>query len=453
MSGNDIALVENESFKSMKAIINLSLSRNSIAQIDIFAFIDLEKISILDLSDNRLEQSSFDNCMLERNEQLTFLDLSRNNFMTTFDAPLLKSNSLNVLALRNSHLSHIYDSFFSELPNLLSLDMSENLLITLSSSAVRPLRELHFINLEYNRFFCELIEETLKLFKSMKMIIKIDKCGKASKKPMFEKMIMQSSPVTPSVDIDIDLVWGEFNNVTANNKSNERPESMLEYYTRLKNDNDYENCEQEEFELFCDCKDKFLKLYEMKNMTNQMLVRQSENRIHAVFYVGLFLGALFGFCMLFSIQFFIAKCQNLKKQQDLRQRAREQFSNENIREETLPLRPIPPPRASEIIQSNNLRPSSRTPRPTQRINNNNNRSNNSMSSTAHLIHKLFRNRESRQPLVVEEAASSSTSSNNLRVVESDNQVENEANDNDEILLPNSSERSVTPPPPYISIFN
>lgn len=458
LSGNDIAIVERESFKNLKAIINLSLSRNTIAQIDIFAFIDLEKISVLDLSDNRLEQISFDNGMLESNEKLTFLDLSKNNFMTTFDSPFLISNSLEILALRNSKISHIFDSFFSELQNLMNLDLSENLLITLSVAAVKPLRKLHVINLEYNRIFCDLIDDVLKRFKSMKVIIKIDKCGKASKKPMFEKMIMQPTAV-PTYDIDIDLLWGGGfkNNSTTANDETKVTESFVEYYEWLRNDtSDFAVCEQQDFELFCDCKEKFIKIYDIKNLTNHVLVRQTEQRIVAVFYVGLFLGALFGISLFYSIQVFIKKCENLKKQQDLRQRDREQLQLRTI---------SAPPRENEILHTRNIRPSSQAQinnnnsniiRPSsqahqlQRINNNSIRSNNSMSSTAHLIHKLFRNRESRQPLEVEEA-SSSNNSNDVRVVESDsNQVYNEAN---ESLLPSTSTRSVTPPPPYISIFN
>lgn len=83
------------------------------------------------------------------------------------------------MSLRNSHLSHIYDSLFSELPVLVDLDVSNNLLVTVLSSAVDPLEKLQFINLEYNRFSCDAeLERTLQLLKDEKVQVKIDKCGK-----------------------------------------------------------------------------------------------------------------------------------------------------------------------------------------------------------------------------------------------------------------------------------
>lgn len=60
----------------------------------------------------------------------------------------------------------------------MDLDVSNNLLVTVLSTAVEPLNKLQFINMEYNRFSCDFeLERTLQLLKDKKVQVKIDKCG------------------------------------------------------------------------------------------------------------------------------------------------------------------------------------------------------------------------------------------------------------------------------------
>lgn len=469
MSENDIGHIDNESFKILIEIINLSLSRNSIAQIELFAFTNLRKLTVLDLSDNRLEQSSFDSRIFENNEKLTFLDLSRNNFLETFDSPLLKCQHLKTLSIRNSHLSHIHDSFFSGLKNLINLDLSENVLLTLPHKSVMPLKSLKVINLEYNRINCELFETTQKYLENLKIILKIDRCGKHSKKPMFEKMILAPELEFSNFheDVDIDLVWGENENnftISKFNKSH-RHENASEYYKRLST-SEISSCEQNDFELslLCECVTQFSNFYEMRSQSNRLLIQQIEHRILVVFYLGLVIGAICGVIIFYTISITVRKCKKLKHQQNLRQRTRDYVSAQ----ETVQLRN----RATDDDISNRRQQlqqyqQQQQHRQVQSHHNSSYRSSENQSSTAQLIHKLFRNREtpsgmySNRNNVVLPPSSSSSSSNVINIPHSDRartecELPTHQNDTEDAISTHSDEpsiRSGTPPPAYVSIFN
>lgn len=296
MSGNDITTIDNECLATYEELKKLSLARNSIHTIELFAFESLDKLNFLDLSDNRIEE--FDNRLLETCVKITYLDLSKNKFMNLPDQPLISSESLEFLSLRNSHLSHVYDSLLAKLPNLVDLDISNNLLITLVSSAFDSLHQLQFINLEYNRFSCDFrIEQTLQIFKERRVHVKIDKCVKNSKKPMFEKMIMHPALTTeiPREDVDIDLVWSDDVSkrrkiISVLGEDEDSPttqptnfETFHQYYKKVKSehdqgdDNDEIDCDQEELFLStCECHSKFIQLYNItesiKNLQTRKLV-------------------------------------------------------------------------------------------------------------------------------------------------------------------------------------
>lgn len=337
LSGNEIAMVDDDCFTDLKELVKLSLARNSIHTIELFAFEALDKLSYLDLSDNRLEV--IDNRILERNEKLTFLDFSKNKFMLIEDSPLIISSSLELLSLRNSHLSHVYDSFFSQMPNLVDLDISNNLLITLMTSAFEPLSNLQFINLEYNRFSCDFrIEETLKMLKQRKVHVKIDKCVKNSKKPMFEKMILHPdvTTVTPDrEDIEIDLVWGSNKHQTdsefeiANANETYRHTSFRDYYSRIKEDDDVEDefsCDDDEmFPSTCECHRNFIKFYENIEVSSQYQKKSMELRITIIFALGLILGILSGCLMYFLISLIRKKCEIINRKQVERQKDRDRM--------------------------------------------------------------------------------------------------------------------------------
>ena len=331
LSGNEITTIDNECLKDYKDLIKLSFARNSLHTIELFAFESLEKLNYLDLSDNRLE--IIDGRILEENQRLMFLDLSKNKFMLLEDKPLIISTSLEFLSLRNSHLSHVYDSLFNELPSLIDLDISNNLLITLQSSAFDPLESLQFINLEYNRFSCDFrIEDTLQLFKQRKVHVKIDKCVKNSKKPMFEKMILHPdlTTETPREDIEIDLIWGSATSYDKSEMESEEENGTLsfkEYYTRIKGDNDEEfDCDDEEmFPSTCECHQNFIKFYELNERLRMSQKKNAEMRIALIFYLGIFFGAMAGSLTYFLISVIRKRCAKANQKQIERQKTRDQI--------------------------------------------------------------------------------------------------------------------------------
>jgi hypothetical protein len=330
-SGNEITTVDNDCLRDYRDLIKLSFARNSIHTIDLFAFEALEKLNYLDMSDNRLEV--IDERILEKNGKLTFLDLSKNKFMLVEDNPLIISTSLEFLSLQNSHLSHVYDTFFSELPNLVDLDISNNLLITLQSSAFEPLESLQFINLEYNRFSCDFrIENTLQMFKQRKVHVKIDKCVKNSKKPMFEKMILHPdlTTETPREDIEIDLIWGSATNYDKSEFDDSKMNGTLsykDYYTKIKGDADEEfDCDDDEmFPTTCECHQNFIKFYELSERLRVSQKKHAEMRIGLIFYLGIFFGALAGCLIYFLVSLIRKRCAKANQKQIERQKARDRI--------------------------------------------------------------------------------------------------------------------------------
>lgn len=301
LSGNEITSVDEDCFQDYSDLTKLSLSRNSIHTLELFAFESLAKLNYLDLSDNRIEV--FDNRILERNEKLKFLDLSKNKFMLIENKlPLIISNSLEFLSLRNSHLTHVGIDLLSEVPKLLDLDISNNLLITLIPSSFSHLESLQYINLEYNSFQCDLrIEETLRMFKNNKVNVKIDKCVKNSKKPMFEKMIMLSEFVTElpeREDVDIESVWGSSGSSKDSSYDSlnvsEKALSFKKYYEQLKDEDDALeefNCNNEGiFESTCECRSNFIQFYEKVDTSNAIYGKAVEARLKVIFILGVALG-------------------------------------------------------------------------------------------------------------------------------------------------------------------
>lgn len=304
--------MDEDCFGDYSELAKLSLSRNSIHTLELFAFEPLGKLNYLDLSDNRLEV--FDNRILERNERLTFLDLSKNKFMLMEDKlPLIISGSLEFLSLRNSHLTHVGLDLLSEVHKLLDLDISNNLLITLIPSSFSHLENLQYINLEYNSFQCDFrIEETLRMFKNNKVNVKIDKCVKNSKKPMFEKMIMASDYVTElpeKEDVDIESVWGSRASGTESSYESmnvsERVSSFKRFYDKIKDEDETDeefNCDNEGiFESTCECRLNFINLYEKVESSKSSFDKAVQIRFTVIFILGAALGTAIGMLIFFMV--------------------------------------------------------------------------------------------------------------------------------------------------------
>ncbi|KAG5674536.1 hypothetical protein PVAND_004498 [Polypedilum vanderplanki] len=406
LSGNQIATIHNENFEYFIELINLSLAKNSIHSIELFAFSNLMKLAYLDLSENRLEL--IDNRIIENNYKLTVLDLSKNKFMMNLeDEPIIISKSLEFLSLRNSQLSHIYDSFFSEVPSLLDLDISSNLLITLKSTPFLPIDKLQFINLEYNSFTCDnQMDKTIQFLKNRKVFVKIDKCLNTKKPKMFEKMIMLTSPENDESkeDIEIDLVWGKnVNRNASNDNTNIHVSGMLrDYYMELKNNLEEESyCKNDDFAtILCECRQNYILHYETTNRSHVVLKKNVEMKLNAVFYIGCVLGVIAGCMVFYCILIIKEKCKKMTRKQMQRQEMRDRVIrefNQEVREAPIPQThtPLPAPRSSPIVR-NRAQPTSSTHAYNPQSPQLNRQMRNEFSPTANLLHKLFRNREVQQ---------------------------------------------------------
>jgi len=297
LSRNDISELDEKSFKNFSRVVDLSLTQNRISDISLNTFTMMSRLRQLDLSYNSLEE--FDYRIVEHNKDLTALDLSGNKFMSLKNRPIIISASLQVLILRDTKLSHVHQLFFTEVPKLRQLDLSQNLLVTIYHSAFGKLKHLEEINVEDNQWNCdENWKSVAKWFKKREIKVKKNQCFK--KKQVFEKMETNITE-PPREDVEINLVW----NLT------ETSESSIE--TSTKPPTPYDElfsvaCESVEFFDSCPyfnaCKSNLTDLYQNYTEALRHIEIYKANHLAAVItmcYVGIFFGALAGASLMFLI--------------------------------------------------------------------------------------------------------------------------------------------------------
>ncbi|XP_020718233.1 leucine-rich repeat-containing protein 19 isoform X2 [Bombus terrestris] len=163
----------------------LNLSKNAISEIGLNAFDGLTYLTILDLSKNRLHDISDE--VFERNRNLRILILSKNNFNS--HVPKLRSSSLMELNLDSCQISHLPPDTFNGLTHVRRLDLSNNLMIQMSTIVVQTLHVLNKLSLEGNPWSCNKIMFELQTYLNTKNIEFDEVCGKKINVKKFEKMI------------------------------------------------------------------------------------------------------------------------------------------------------------------------------------------------------------------------------------------------------------------------
>lgn len=246
--------------------------------------------------------------------------------MTLQDQPFIKSSSLQVLNLKKSLINHIYPKIFSQIRNLRKLDLSDNLLITISTASFNNLPKLKWINLERNRWACDgFMENVLKWFKQKMITVKINVCP--YKKPVkFEKMQEMPTTPKPQSEIDISSLW-----MTNKNPKNTSP--SIQSLDNILN----ESCETDDVLVACHhfsrCKEtyalvsnKFKQLTEDRQhgITNCPF-RYSDVTVKAALYAGLLFGSLAGVMVFYLIQMVVGRTCVRKRNE--RQRLRRLLSN------------------------------------------------------------------------------------------------------------------------------
>ncbi|OAD58946.1 Immunoglobulin superfamily member 10 [Eufriesea mexicana] len=172
----------------------LNLSKNAISEIDLNAFNGLADLTVLDLSNNRLYYIL--DGTFEGNKNLQILKLSKNNFRS--HVPKLQAFWLTELSLDSCQISHLPSDTFDGLTHVRRLDLSNNLMIQMSSNVVQTLHFLNKLSLEGNPWSCNKIMHELQTYLKHRNIEFDEVCSKKEYVQKFERMVVL--PTTKSRD-------------------------------------------------------------------------------------------------------------------------------------------------------------------------------------------------------------------------------------------------------------
>jgi hypothetical protein len=139
----------------------LYLQHCKIVKINEKAFQRLENLTVINLASNRLNSISPN--LFNNNQNLDKLILQNNNLGTLqWNTPILNGPpSLSFLDLQSCKLSNISSITFSQLLNLMFLDISRNNLVLLNSDSLSSHQKLKDVNLENNPWQCGAVFEGL----------------------------------------------------------------------------------------------------------------------------------------------------------------------------------------------------------------------------------------------------------------------------------------------------
>ncbi|XP_062547020.1 uncharacterized protein LOC134212826 isoform X2 [Armigeres subalbatus] len=316
LSINKISSIEKDDFQEYKQLIKLFLSENSIETISMNAFANLKKLLVLDLSHNRLEKLHED--LFETNENLIELNLSHNNFMAIQNQPFLKSPSIMTLDLSECKIPQIYENSFVYLPKLTMMDLSGNVMITLPKEAFAPLKRLRIVELYENRWQCDNlpVRATINWMKKRVDSIQIENCflNPHQTKAKFEKMELDPHlEKNNREEVPIDQVW---HTSIAELYLDQIKEKSCAY-------NDEEDTESRRTcENLITCQHRFSELY------FQYVAMQKDRTEHPVHHtstismpvitmlVGMFIGALFGSFLTYTVVWSIQTCIKRKQSRE-----------------------------------------------------------------------------------------------------------------------------------------
>lgn len=137
LNGNSLPQLTGDTFKNNERIEYLDLSYNAITHIELSTFYGMKRLRAVDLSFNMIRE--FDKNTFRSNQQLTKINLSRN---TIERVQRLISDSLTYLNLSWSEVLTIDKDAFDDLPKLIELDLSNNLINEFPSNMQSPLLQI-----------------------------------------------------------------------------------------------------------------------------------------------------------------------------------------------------------------------------------------------------------------------------------------------------------------------
>lgn len=196
LSNNFLSEVQSDLFDQTPNLDVLDLTGNEILHLNRGAFASIKKLRHLGLSNNHLQGKNLDPFLFEYNDQLSYIDFSANDMngspssllralrvleFLNLERCLLKtvpvfataSNLLTMkyLILSKNEISKLdYDATFTNLRNLETLNLAENVLEQISEDVFKPLKKLKVLVLRGNKI-THLPEN---LFQNMKSLANID---------------------------------------------------------------------------------------------------------------------------------------------------------------------------------------------------------------------------------------------------------------------------------------
>ncbi|KAI4502108.1 hypothetical protein M0802_002790 [Mischocyttarus mexicanus] len=135
-------------FIGLKKLADLDISSNNISNIDEFTFKNATSLKRLSLDQNDLNSLPF----LAPLNSLTDLSIAYNKIFKIMRTFFANQYNLKTLNLRGNLISLIEKDAFSNLIMLEKLDLSENHLMTIYESWMKPLKSLKYLNLKTNLF-------------------------------------------------------------------------------------------------------------------------------------------------------------------------------------------------------------------------------------------------------------------------------------------------------------
>lgn len=200
LTGNSITTLGSSEFKDLdfREIQYLILSRNLIYHIDKEAFNGLGKLKTVNLTKNRI--SHLDPDTFVKNPSLVELYLRDNPIVIPKGSVLLSSTSLQLLDFSFCRQYSLSSTIFSQLPNLLTLNVSGNYLRSVQVETFISLSKLQRINFSQNPLLCDDSVTKLEEFLQTHNVSYTSFCGKKANTVL--------ATMTPDPNEEIETVDG-----------------------------------------------------------------------------------------------------------------------------------------------------------------------------------------------------------------------------------------------------
>ncbi|XP_053686127.1 nyctalopin-like [Sabethes cyaneus] len=149
ISHNRLDTLGSKNFEAQEKLRTLNLSDNVLVSLLKDSFRGLQRLDILLLNDNRIEK--IHPTAFQGLNSLRILDLSNNQLVSFEEVVLMPLGTLERLNLRNNQLLEVpYETNLQYLRSLHNLDLSVNLIESISNDSFEALRELRSLQLEGN---------------------------------------------------------------------------------------------------------------------------------------------------------------------------------------------------------------------------------------------------------------------------------------------------------------